>query len=296
VLQIVAGKRDVSIEQIQAGRIVRKYDFKDWGACGRAGCRREHGFGYIVALLGGGFINIGHDCADKYADAEKWAKMLSDFDATTLREAHEVAIAQALNAAQLKQHWLDNDAKQVIEDAIALHASFCRDAGPVLLREIEKRAEKGRSLIEYEHRLTPEEHEVRRIAAQRIDQPEVSVPWTEMRPLGDLKGLLCFRPGRTPSETSVRLQRLVTVLIEWVRREGEDTKLLMQQTRELGPMTRDLEDSLRATRDFFSPGNLETLMRLPAIKSQGIITIERVGPGEVRVVRRPGSGWNKSAA
>jgi len=292
---IVGDVKDVSIERIKAGKIAWKYDFKDLGTCGRAGCHQQHLSGAVVALRGGGFINIGHCCATKYV-GEAWERMLSDYEASANRSAHEKANAMALDEAQRKQYWLDEN-KGLIGDAISILASFRSQAGPRFLQEIERRAEKGRSVIEFERRLTPDEHEARCIALQRVDKPTVNVPWTETQRLGDIKGLSCFRPGRGPADACLKLQRLVTVLLTWASRDGdgEDTKLLQQQTRLLAPLTRDLEDSLRATRDFFLQANLDTMMNLQLMRYQGIQALERAGPREIRIHRRP--GWNaKSAA
>lgn len=164
-----------------------------------------------------------------------------------------------------------------------------------MLKEIDDRAERNRSVIEFERRLSAEQREARRAALERIDQPSIHVPWTEVVAIDSIKGLPCFRRGRGPADTSRALQRLVSVLIGWSRRadDVEDTQQLQLHTRQPGEMTQDLEDSLRHARDFCSDANLTTLMKLKPIKPQGMLGIQRVSACAVRFERKP--DWGRAA-
>lgn len=298
VLEITRGLRDVPIERIESGLILREYDFNEMIHCGRKSCQQLHGWGYLVGLRGGDIVNIGHDCAAKYANAEKWHGAVSAFERDKDRSARDQAIIEARESAQAKQFWLDSTPE--IAEAIELHASFRTQAGPRLLDEVCRRAEKGKPTIERERRLSEQEREVRRMAllgARRHDEPAPQVPLFDVERLGDLKGLYCFRPGREPGELRARLQRLVNTLLGWIPAEDdlEGTKALQKCTRnELGPISNDVQLSLVATRDFFSDANLRMLMNLPLMASQGVLAIERVGSAKVVFHRR--SGWGKSAA
>ena len=297
VVAITEGRGDVPISVIERGRVDWKYEFSasDMRPCGRAGCHQDHANGWLVALPGGGFINIGKDCAAKYAHAEMWEARVALFNERIAADARTKAVLEARDEAQRKLYAIDNMPE--LDAAIALHDSFIREAKGPLLREIEERAERGKSSVERERRLSPEEIELRKamlMGSAAADGPAPHVASVERVHVADIAGLQCFRPGHGPRERRDRLLRLIDTLLKWSPAAGdiESARALQRATRELAPDSNALNSSLIATQQFFSNRNLQALMELDVTRRQAIVSIERDATG-IRIRRRP--HWGKAA-
>src|SRR5690606_11793946 len=147
-----------------------------------------------------------------------------------------------------------------------------------LLDEIEKRTERGQSMIERDRRLSEEELQMRRamLSGARVEgEPGPYVAAVEKVVVGDIEGLDCFRPKGSPRELHLQLQRLVTTLLAWSPAEGDQVaqRALVRATNELAPLSNRLNSSLIAVDRFFSESNLKTLMLLDVVRSQGITSI-----------------------
>lgn len=275
VFAITGSRVDVPIELIERGQRAWEYTFgsKDMRGCGRKSCPQEHGWGWIVALPGGGFTNIGHDCADRYANKDLWQASLKVYRARLNREARHQAIAAAREAAQQVFFYLERS--DTLTEANALYESFVEVAPGPLLNEIIKRADRGETRVEVEHYFTESEREIRR-AQLDGDRPEgapsVRVPHMELRTLGDLVGLRAFKGGRSPKEIGIRVGRLAESLLR--RDPSEDDvdgrKALDEDRSALQDLQRSLVTMVTESMRFFSEANLKLLVRLPLAKRLGI--------------------------
>jgi len=299
VFAITCGLKNIPIDEIVRGRVDWGYHFdsKDMRPCGRQSCEQKHAHGWLVALPGRRFVHIGHDCAQKYAlaDANLWSANVSNYRERVRAEARTAALIDARDKAQRKQYWLDNTPE--IEGKIALHESFLRQASGPLLDEIEKRAERGLSVIERDRRLTEDELQMRRamLSGARVDgEPGPYVAAVEKVVVGAIEGLECFRPQGSPRVLQSQLQRLVQTLLAWSPAEGDlaAQRSLVRATGELAPLSNRLNSSLVAVDRFFSESNLKTLMLLDVIRSQGITSMEIV-QSAVIVKRLP--HWQRAA-
>lgn len=299
VLAITDGLKGVPIEQIVRGRVDWEYHFdvNDMRPCGRYGCEQKHAHGWLVALPGWRFVNIGHDCAQKYAlaDARLWSSKISCYRERLRAEARTAALVEARDQAQRKLYWLDNT--PAIEVSIALHESFLQQAQGPFLDEIEKRAERGLSAIERDRRLSENEIQMRRamLGGTRSEgEPGPYVAPVEKVVLGEIEGLDCFRPQRSPRVLRSQLQRLVDTLLAWSPADDDlaAQRSLVRATRELAPLSNQLNSSLVAVGQFFNESNLNTLMLLDVIRSQGITSIDR---SECAVVVKRRAHWRRAA-
>ncbi|WP_150410535.1 hypothetical protein [Xanthomonas sontii] len=291
VFAITRQLRNVPIEEIQNGRVDWEYHFdsKDMRPCGRKGCEQRHAHGWIVALPDHRFVHIGNNCAEKYADAGLWASNVSICRKRMNAEARIAALLEARDEAQRKQFWLDNTPE--VDAAIAIYESFVQQARGSLLQEVERRAERGYSIIEKDRFLTVDEIQIRRamLAGSRVEnEPGPYVASSERVAVGELVGLQCFRPQGSPREIRSQLQRLVECLLTWSPAEDDRDaqRSLVQATRELAPLSNRLNSSLVAVRRFFSESNLKALMLLDVTRSQGITSIELDGIGGLVIKRR----------
>lgn len=300
VFEITKGLKDISIGEIERGRVDWEYHFDagDMRPCGRKSCERKHAHGWLVAISGERFVHIGNDCAERYAQIELWRSNVGIYRARVAAESRAKALVEARAAAQLKQYWLDNDPG--IRPAIALHDSFAYQARGPLLTELERRAERGESKIERDVNLSEDELEARRAMSSGIVRGDgtttsIYIASVEKRVVGELVGLDCLRPSGNPKELHRQLQRLVTSLLTWPLSEENDeaAKALVRATRDVAPLSNRLSGSLVSTNRFFSESNLKTLMSLPVVRSQGIVSIEREGPETMSIARR--ADWGKAA-
>ncbi|WP_123648884.1 hypothetical protein [Lysobacter enzymogenes] len=295
---ITGGLQGTPIEEIVLGHPIHEYEFdsKDMRPCGRKNCERLHAHGWLVALTNGRFVHIGQDCASKYtAGAHVWNQKVSAYRGREEARIRKQAFVQIRLEAQEKQYWLDNT--PAIDLAIALHRSFCDQANGPLLHEVEQRAERGRSVIEREFRLTEVERELRRAALEAgrtSDEPRAYVAQVETRTVASLIGLECFHPKNTPFVLKQELQQLVTTLLSWQPADDDrDAIRSMQRAkRDLAPLSNRLNTSLIAVEKFFTEANFKSLMNLTVVRAQGIISIERSGT-IVRISRR--AHWGRVA-
>lgn len=298
IFAITKGLRGIPIEEIERGRVDWEYHFdaKDMRPCGRKGCEQRHAHGWLVALSGQRFVNIGNDCALKYAHAGLWSSSVSTYRERIGAEARTAALLKVRDEAQRKQYWLDNTPE--IDDAIALYDSFVRQARGSLLDEIEKRAERGLTLIERDKRLSDQELQLRRemLSGSRTEGgPGPYVSAVEKVAVGALEGLECFRPQGSPRELEAQLQRLVSTLLTWspAADDRDAQRSLVRATRDLAPLSNRLNSSLVAVVKFFSESNLQSLMLLNVTRSQGIVSIRRNGVDSVIITRR--AHWQRAA-
>lgn len=215
---ITSNLRDVAFDEIERGRVDWEYQFdsKDMRPCGRRGCERDHAHGWLVALPGCRFVHVGNDCAQKYAQGGLWSANINTYRERVNSEARTAALLGARDEAQRKQFWLDNN--QEIAPAVKLYESFARQVGGPLLSEIEKRAERGQTLIEQDRRLSEDELQLRRamLSGAKVDsEPGPYVAPVETVIVGELVGLDCFRHAASPRDLHLELQRLVTTLLTW---------------------------------------------------------------------------------
>lgn len=298
VFGITGCLRDVPIEQIERGRVDWEYNFdpKDQRSCGRMGCEQKHAHGWLVALPGLRFVNIGNDCARKYASAGLWSASIDSYRERISAEARAKAFAEVRDAAQQKQYWLDNTPE--IQSAIAVFESFASQARGPLLSEIERRAERGLALIERDRRLSDEEIELRHAmaSAARLDgKPAPYVATVEKVTVGTIEGLECFRPQASPRALHSLLQQLVSTLLKWQPADDDRdaNRSLVTAMRNLAPLSNGLNMSLKAVERFFTNSNLTALRSLEVARSQGIVSISLNGAGGVDILRR--AHWSRAA-
>lgn len=298
VHEMTGGLKDVPIEEIERGRHDWEYHFSsaDMRKCGRLGCEQEHAHGWIVALRGRRYVNIGNCCFRKYARPDLFSSGAVAHRERRQEEARVSALLTVVDEAQRKLHWIDNAPE--ISLAIARIESFSAAATGPFLREIERRAEKMETRVTREVRLTDEQMEVRQEmqrGARASNEPGPFVSRFETQDVGHLTGLSCFRMGRDPKTLRNRLQTLARTLLSWKpKAEDKDARRAMSKAmREFGPYTNDLIQSVRATEQFFSESNLRIIKQLPVVRSQGIASIEFDDGGAVRITRLP--HWNKAA-
>jgi len=295
---ITGGLHDIPMEEIVLGHPIHEYEFdsKDMRPCGRKKCERPHAHGWLVALTRGRFVHIGQDCAAKYAaGATIWNQKVSAYRGREESRIRKLAFVQVRLEAQEKQYWLDNT--PAIDLAIALYRSFCDQAQGPLLREIERRAERGQSVIEREVTLTEAQRELRRAALEAgrtSDEPRAYVAEVETKTVAYINGLECFHPKNSPPILKRELQQLVTTLLSWAPAEDDrDAIRSMQRAmRELAPLGNRLNTSLIAMERFFSDSNLKSLMLLPVVRAQGIVSVVRAGT-TVTISRR--AHWGRAA-
>ncbi len=298
VFAITGGLDDIPISLIERGRLDHNYQFdsKDLRPCGRQGCKQKHANGWIVAIEGQRFVHIGNDCAQKYANPDIWDQRLGEYKARVEKDARDQALVQARDEAQRKLHWLDSD--DVLDEMISLFESFSVEAKGPLLDEIEQRAEKNRTKIEIEVRLSQEQRDLQRVMALGAQfDVEGNGPYasaSDLVTVAELAGLTCFKNGKSPRYLKLQLLRHADVLLKWFPPAGDrdGVRALMRSTRELGPAGNGLNESKVAAQKFFSQDNLQALMKLEVIRKQGITSIERVG-NRIRIVRLP--HWQRAA-
>jgi hypothetical protein len=299
VFAITGGLKDVSIEEIERGRADWNYHFssKDMRPCGRKGCETLHCNGWVVAIKGRRYVNIGSDCAKLYANVDLWDRSLREYRSRQVADAQAAALVRVREQAQEKQYWLDNAAE--VERAIWLYESFVAAASGPLLRELERRADKMQTSIERDFKLTEDEIETRRVqlaGSKFYDEPGPYVAPIERRSIGELVGLHCFRWGRAPRLMRNSLQSLVTTLLSWSPKPSDKNAELatLRAMRDLGPYSNDLNESVVATQQFFSDANLRTLMKLDVARSQGMLSVELdESQRTVRIVRK--AHWDRAA-
>ncbi|WP_440976319.1 hypothetical protein [Pseudoxanthomonas winnipegensis] len=298
VFGITGHLRDVPIDQIERGRVDWEYSFdsKDMRPCGRKGCEQKHAHGWVVALSGRRFVNIGNDCARQYAQAGLWSSKINTYRERVSAEARIAALLDVRDEAQRKQYWLDNTPE--IKHAINLYESFVQQVGRSFLNEIERRAERGHRIIERDKRLSEQDLQLRRamLSGSRAEsEPGPYVAAIEKVTVGELVGLECFRSSGSPRELHSRLQRLVTTLLKWSPAEGDRDaqRSLVRAKRDLGPLSNQLNSCLVAVKNFFSDPNLKSLMLLEVTRSQGITSIALDENGAIVVTRRP--HWHRAA-
>lgn len=298
LFKITKALRDVPIEEVERGRVDWEYHFdaKDKRPCGRQGCEQMHAHGWLVALSGNRFVHIGNDCAHKYANAGLWSSNISTYRTRVSAEARISALLNMRDEAQRKQYWIDNNDQ--IAPAIALYESFTRQAQGPFLNEIVDRANRGRSTIEKERRLSNDEIQLKKemLSGHRAeDRRGPYVSSVEMEQVGEIIGLECFRDNRGPRLVSLDLQRLVTTLLTWSpdKEDRDAERSLVRAKRELAPLSNQLNSTLVAVRKFFSESNLNSLMLLDVTRSQGITSIALDGAGGVVVTRR--AHWRRVA-
>lgn len=298
LFEITHGLHGIPIEEIERGRVDYEYTFSsnDLRPCGRLGCEQKHCHGWLVALAGGRFVNIGNDCALKYAQAGLWSSSIRNYREQEASRARAVALVEVREQAQGKQYWLDNSPE--VDRAIALLQSFSVQARGGLLKELERRAERGHVDIESERRLTDDEVQLRRamLAGRRTeDEPMPYLPTVERVVVGRIEGLECVKGNGNPERLRMDLQRLVETLLKWspAQKDRSAQRALLQATRDLAPLSNRLNSSIVAAGRFFTESNLETLMRLEIIRSQGIQSIKLDGVGGVIISRLP--HWRQAA-
>jgi len=298
ILAITGGLSGVPIEEIEAGRVDWEYQQSaaDMRKCGRKGCQRDHAHGWIVALPGNRYVNIGNDCACKYANADKWSTGVKRYREQERTDARDAAILEARDQAQRVEYWLSNDPE--IKKAIALYMSWCDQAKGSLHQEIVRRAEKGKCDVERFQKLTTVQMEQRRVMllGGRVDQvDDPYIARAETVKVATLKGLECFRPLNNPVELRRRLLLSARQLLVAMPAEENSKKVkeLVSATRELVPLKNALVKSVRAAQAFFTTDNFAAVMQLDQIKPQGITAIELGPDGTVLVSRRP--NWDIAA-
>ncbi len=298
VLLITAGQSEVPIEAIERGRLDWEYDFgsSDMRPCGRHGCRQEHGHGWVVALRDGTYVNVGNDCAHRYANAALWSAGVRSYRDRRDRAFRNQVLIEARSAAQERLHQLDNWPE--LHEVVALHRSFSAQAGGPVLAELVHRAERGLTKIERDVRLTDEELALRRAMAEGARAGSGPAPYVapiERRTVGELAGLRCFHPAKTPANARASLHVLAETVVKWVPDQADptDARNLSRATRDLVPRFNDLVESIRAAETFFAERNLASLMKLEVIRRQGIVSIQRTSPATIKLVRR--DHWGKAA-
>lgn len=299
VFAITNGLKDIPIEEIERGRHDWEYHFpsNDMRSCGRIGCEQLHAHGWVVALQGRRYVNIGNCCFRKYANPDLFSEGGKAHRERRQAEARVAALLNVRDEAQQKLHWLDDNAPE-IERAIILYDSFIAAANGPLLREIERRAERMDTRVMRDVKLTDTDIEIRR-EMLRGDRPEGEpgpfVPRFEAKHLGDISGMVCFRPGRDPKSLRQRLQLLAITLLTWApKNQDKDARRAMSKAmREFGPYTTDLNQSILAIQQFFSEENLRIVMLLKVVQSQGIVSIELDATGRVQITRQP--HWHRAA-
>ena len=291
IFAITGSLKGVPIEEIEVGRIDWEYELStsDMRKCGRVGCERDHAHGWIVALQGSRYVNIGNDCAHKYANAEKWRSGVTRYKERIRKDARDAAIAEARDEAQKIQYWLDTDPK--IEKAISLHQSWTDQTKGSLHNEIVRRAEKGKPEIERARKLSDSQVEQRRVmlTGGRVDRATSPyVATVEAVRVATLAGLDCFKPMRDPAELKRRLMIRAKQLLVTMPHEDEAKKVkdLAAATRELIPLKNALVRSEQATLAFFTPENFAAVMQLEQTRAQGIVSIQLIGEAAVLITRR----------
>lgn len=291
-----SGLCGVAINEIEAGRVDWEYRFdsKDMRPCGRQGCEQKHAHGWLVALPGRRFVHVGNDCALKYAQDGLWSSKLDGYRERVNADARAAALVQVRDEAQRKQHWLDND--ETIAPAIVRFESFARQAKGPLMNELAQRAERGQTLIEKDVKLSEDQVQTRRAmlaGGRTTDQPGAYVASVERQTIGEISGLECMKLHASPRELQARLQRLVTTLLTWEPHDDRDAqRALVRATRDLAPLSNQLNSCLKAEQKFFTASNLANVMLLDVVRNQGITAIELVGQ-EVAIHRR--SHWQSAA-
>lgn len=285
----------VPMAEIENGRLDWKYEFSKDGLhkCGRKGCERKHGIGWLVALPEGRFVNVGHICAAKYAENKAaWSAKQDSYVEERRAEARKQAAIEAQAAAVGALTWLSesND----LERAKRLSSSFFESAKGPFLDSLRSRADRMDAVVTTERERTVEEIASSRV--ERIDakgQTRVSqMGRFETIRLGNIAGLSAMRALHDPCELERNLLRLAAWLknCDVSNMSGPEIKGLHMQTRELAPIRQKLQESVASTLRFFEPSNLTLLMRLKEARAQGMREI-LVGADD-RVTIRRRDGWS----
>ncbi|MDQ2702718.1 MAG: hypothetical protein M3Y70_07890 [Pseudomonadota bacterium] len=285
------GLKDVGIDQILKGRIDSKYDLPVEGKCGLLGCERVHGLGYIFAIPGGGYVNVGHCCADRHAKDQKDAldSMKRDFSDWTNEQSRKISLELLVEDAQEKIRWLA-EVEPVAVRGTALRNSFLREFRGQVEIDILQRAQKKLPRVERQVSVSASTRDAQRAMIQggRVDvvAENIRVAKFEVSHIGDLRGLDIFVPQRDPVSLWIRFQTSVNVVLgaENGDLDAEDLRILNRIRREFGAQFNDLSASMRAADDFFSQKNLDVVRDMPINRGKGISRIV-VSGNEIRVLR-----------
>lgn len=288
VQEITGGLRNVPIEEILNGRIDSEYELPPTGKCGLLNCEQQHGWGYIFAIPGRRYVNIGNVCADRHAP-EAIASMKYKFNAWKDERSRAESLRQLLADAADKRAWLDSVEPQVVRGT-ALRNSFLKEFRGRLELDILERANKRRPHVEHQVSICASSQEVRRAMLQggRVDVAEanIHVARFEVKHIGDLRGLDLFIPQRDPVSLWTRFRTSVEVLLQAANSDQstEDMRMLHRIRRDFAGQYNDLVASLRAVEEFFSQKNLNLIMRMPINRGAGITSI-RVDGDRISVSR-----------
>ena len=274
---ITGGLSNVAKELIAKGRIDREYHFEPTGQCGRASCERTHGWGYIIALPGMHYVNIGHCCCANYAPG--WKVMHRDFRDRQNAYAAEQAFRPLQQDAQAKASWLEGMADEA-RSLTELRNLFLRELKGGVADEIIKRAQELRPRVERHVSISAKDRQARgaMLHGGRVDVAEstVRVARFEVHHLGDLVGLGAFKPMCDPMARWTRLHTLIALIAraEYDCSDRDDRKALMRAGRDFGSFSNDLLASIGDVRAFFAPKNLQLVCKLSVARGQGITSIE----------------------
>ena len=287
----------VSIKEIEEGRLVWPYEFSssDMRPCGRGGCQKPHGHGWIVALKDGRYVHIGKDCAKAYANPELWQANLGVYKERVRREAQERALCEAREQAQAVLFWLDNEVELPL--ARQLFDSLLMELRGPLLDDLRKRAEKGNVDVTREHRLSDAEVNARRHAQTIVKEdgttftPHVS-PF-ETTTIGRLRGIGCFR-NEIPDLLRY-LERDALLLLR--NSHGEMSKSDLDEMSRLATDSRNnkrkLERSVSDLFSFLEPANLALFASTQLAKQQGVLDVAVQG-GAIEITKK--AHWGSRAA
>lgn len=297
IFAITGDLHDVSIQEIELGRVDWEYDFtaSNMRHCGRSGCKQVHGHGWVVALRGGRYVHVGNDCARKYANASLWDAKITVYKARVQTEAQAEALILAREKAQSILWWLDNFIE--LSAAAKLFRSFQRVASGPLIADLKRRAEKGDFEVRHEVRLSAAEVQRRRDGSSFV-RPDGStytphVPVTEFIRLGVLRGVGCFQKDVTDLARSLEIDAMFLLRSAHGAMEKQELDRVRSVMNRIGNSQRMVERAISDISMFFTETNLAVLLKSPVARSQGIIGIDVIR-GEVVVTRR--ANWGKAAA
>lgn len=272
---------DVPISEIEQGRLDWEYEFSsgDLRACGRQGCKQGHAHGWLVALAGRRFVNIGIDCAQKYGNNAIWKSMIDGYKEGRRKEARGQAVASARDRAQELLNRIDTDVS--LSQKMNIFESFCRQAQGPLLNEIRRKADANDQDVTAEFFLSNEEFELRRSMASGT-----SVARVELRKVGSLVGLACFRFNLNFPELKRDLEAISKKLLsqDSSRVDHIAKRALTALLNDSRALEARFENSLSAFDQFFSESNLASVILLESARkgrvskitiSEDVITILR---------------------
>jgi len=288
--EMTGGLKDVPNQAILGGRIDHEYRCKTWGSCGRKSCRKSHGWGFIVAIAGRRYVNIGHNCRDKYASPE-WDRMVKDFRDRQGAEYQAKAIAQLLLDAKSKLGWHRSIEVDVL-GRTNLRNSFRQQLQGGVLTEIERRANKRDPRVVHEVSISAAMQDAKRamLGGGRVDKVEenIRVSRFETRHIGDLVGLEIFVPMKDPLSLWKRFGTLLTTIIdsEPLLEDPDVLRAMIKAGRDLVPWGNDILASIAATDQFFSEKNLRVVSEMLSARTLDIEQIAVANGNEVVVMRK----------